>query len=200
MGDITGYYVSTYITFYINYCVSSAIFMATGYVTGLQLFTKTASGIVIILLLLWGHVQVCLSFIFSAIFRSSSVATILVFILTVCGVVTSSILSQIFTSTTYFPPGLYIWPPFLFYRVLDLLNRHATSTVLTPYTWEMLVAGNAVANALIILAAEIIFLLLLAIYLTQTLPSTYGSPRPWHFPVTDFLAWMRAEKEFGVKV
>jgi hypothetical protein len=144
MGDVTGYYVSTYITFYINYCISSAIFMITGYLTGLELFTETASGIIIILLLLWGHIQICLSFIFSATFRSSSIATILVFILTVCGVVTSSILDQIFMSTTSFPPALYIWPPFLFYRVLGLLNRHATSVALVPYTWKTLVGGNVI--------------------------------------------------------
>lgn len=174
--------------------------MITGYVTGLDLFTKTASGIIIILLLLWGHVQICLSFIFSAIFRSSSVATVLVFILTVCGVVTSYILDQIFVSTTSFPLVLYLWPPFLFYRILDLLNRHAISTALVPYTFKMLVSGNIIFTSLIILAVEVIILLLLAIYLTQTLPTTYGSPRPWHFPVTDFLAWLKSEKEFGAKV
>ena len=192
--------MSTYITFYIKYCLSSLVFIVAGYATRLELFTKTAAGIYIILFLLWGHIQVCLAFIFSAIFRSSSVATVLVFILTVCGVVTSFILDQIFISTTSFPPALYIWPPFLFYRLLDLLNRHATSTALAPYTFKMLIPGNVIFNGFIILAAEVVALFLLAVYLSQTLHSTFGSPRPWHFPVTDLIAWLKPNQDFGAKV
>lgn len=201
MGDVTGYYISTYVTFYINYCISSSLFLITGYIFNLDLFRKTAIGILILVLLLWGHVQICLAFVFNAIFRSSSIATVSVFILTVCGVVTSFILSQIFISVSSFPVVLYMWPPFLFYRVLDLLNRHATSTLLRPYTFKMLTDGNVIQVALIILAVEVVVLLLLAIYLTQILPSEYGLQRPWHFPVTDFLAWINGKKElYGPEV
>lgn len=193
LGDVTGYYVSTYILFYINYCLSAIIFLVTGYAVSLELFVKTSAGILIILLLLWGHIQITLAFIFSALFRSSSVATVGVFILTVCGVVTSFILDQVFESTTSFPIPLYIWPPFLFYRILDMLNRHATSTLLGPYTFKMLVPGDIVFNGIFIMAAEVVILMAAAIYLSQVMPTEFGTQRSWHYPLTDSYLWKGKE-------
>ncbi|KAJ3368547.1 hypothetical protein HDU91_000493 [Kappamyces sp. JEL0680] len=194
LGDVTGYYVSNYILFYINFCASSFVFLVTGYAVNLQLFTKTAMGILVLALLIWGHVQVSLAFVFSALFRNSSIATVGVFILTVCSVVTTFILDQIFVSTTSFPSALYIWPPFLFYRVLDVLNRHSTSTVLSPYTFKMLVPGDVIYNALWILSAQVIILIGLAVYLSQVLPSDFGTQRPWHYPLSDLLNMLKRSK------
>jgi hypothetical protein len=180
--------------FYINFCASSFVFLATGYGVGLQFFTETSLGILILALLIWGHIQVALAFVFSTLFRNSSIATVGVFILTVCGVVTTFILDQIFVSTTSFPVALYVWPPFLFYRVLDVLNRHATSTVLAPYTFKMMVPGDVIYNALWILTAEVFGLILLSIYFSQVLPSDFGIQRSWHYPISDLYKLLRQSK------
>jgi hypothetical protein len=169
--------------------------MITGFAVNLELFSRTSWGLLLIILLIWGHVQISLAFVFNAMFKSSSIATIGVFILTVCGVVTSFILDQVFQDVASFPAPLYAWPPFVFYRVLNILNRHATSTALVPYTMEMVKSGNVIFNSIIILVAQVVILLLLAIYLTQVLPTDFGSQRPWHFPFTDTKAYFYGKKK-----
>lgn len=172
--------------------------MLTGFAVNLELFAETSWVLLVIILLLWGHIQISLAFVFNSMFKSSSIATVGVFILTVCGVVTSFILDQVFQDVASFPAPLYAWPPFVFYRMLNILNRHATSTALVAYTMEMVKPGNVIFNSIIILAAEVVILLLIAIYLTQVLPSDFGSQRPWNFPYTDMKAYFYGKTKNNV--
>lgn len=50
----------------------------------------------------------------------------------------------------------------------------------------MLVSGDAVFNAIMVISAEIVAVLLLSIYLTQVLPQEFGPVRPWNYPYLDF--------------
>ncbi|KAJ3261112.1 hypothetical protein HK103_006421 [Boothiomyces macroporosus] len=200
LGDVTGYYISSFITFYISYIVSMVVFFATGYLTGLEFFTQTATSVLLIAILLWGLVQVSMAFFFNALFKSSSVANVGVFLIVICGVVTSYILDQVFPDPATFPTVVMIWPPFAFYRVLGLLNRHATSNVLLPYTLNMVVPGDQVFLGLILMSVEIIVVILLSIYLTQVVPDNFGRCRPWYYPITDMKDLLQSEKVVEEKV
>jgi hypothetical protein len=68
------YYLSHYVTFYALYAVSSLIFLITGKFSGLEFFTLTDSSVLILLFFVWGHVQIALAFLFSAIFSKSRTA------------------------------------------------------------------------------------------------------------------------------
>jgi ABC-type Na+ transport system ATPase subunit NatA len=171
------------------------VFLATGYATSLELFTNTSWGIILIVFFLWGHIQTSLAFLFASVFRSSNVATVGVFLIVICGVVTSFMLDQVFIEASSYPTTLLIWPPFVFYRILGLLNRHATSNRLPRYTWEKFAPGDPIFNNAIIMIIQIFITLGFAIYLTQTVTSGYGSTRPWHYPVTDTLEWIRKKRD-----
>ena len=75
LGSTRGYYISLYIQFFINYVLSSVVFLITGYFAKLELYLNTDLIILLVLLLLWGHLQTTLAFIFGSFFRSSSSAT-----------------------------------------------------------------------------------------------------------------------------
>jgi hypothetical protein len=124
---LTAYYVSSYVTFYLNYLFSATMFVIVGFLLRLQLFVKTEIFVLIIALFLWGHIQVSLAFFFSAIFKSSRSALVFVFLAVVCGVITSYIVDQIFTKPEFYPYWLFLWPPIAFYRLLGMLNKHAAS-------------------------------------------------------------------------
>lgn len=176
------------------------VFFATGYLTGLEFFTQTAISVLLIAILLWGLVQVSMAFFFNALFKSSSVANVGVFLIVICGVVTSYILDQVFPDPATFPTVVMIWPPFAFYRVLGLLNRHATSNVLSSYTLSMVVPGDQVFLGLILMSVEIIVVILLSIYLTQVVPDNFGRCRPWYYPITDMKDLLQSEKVVEEKV
>ncbi|KAJ3274372.1 hypothetical protein HDV01_002976 [Terramyces sp. JEL0728] len=191
LGDASGYYISSFITFYISYVVSMFVFYVTGYLTRLELFTETAFSVLIIAILLWGFVQVSMAFFFNSLFKSSSVANVGVFLIVICGVVTSYILDQVFPDPATFPTVVMIWPPFAFYRVLGLLNRHATSNVLASYTLDMVIPGDQVFFGFILMSVEIVVVIILSIYLTQVIPDTFGRCRPWNYPITDIQNYMK---------
>ncbi|KAJ3000158.1 hypothetical protein HDV02_000441 [Globomyces sp. JEL0801] len=195
LGSLNGYYISSYVTFYILYLTSMIVFLVTGYATNLDLFTKTEPGLLILLFMLWGKVQVALAFLFSSIFSTSSVATVGVFLLTICGVVTSFIMDGAFQNPDLYPNFLLLWPPFAFYRALGVLNRHATSTVLPAYKFSMVKPGDVVFSSFFIMAAETVVLLLISVYLSQVIKSDFGVKKPWHFPITELIQRIRGEKK-----
>ena len=75
LGNITAYYLSLYVQFFINYLLSSAVFLITGYIANLELYRNTDWLILIVLFLLWGHIQSTLAFMFASFFKSSTSAT-----------------------------------------------------------------------------------------------------------------------------
>lgn len=184
LGDVSGYYISNYIVFYINYAISTFLFAIAGYACNLSFFVKTSWALLFIVLFLWGHIQVGLAFFFGSIFKSSRNTIFTVFLMTICTVIASYIIDQVFSNPNEYPFWIFAWPPFVFYRILAILNKYSNNPALKPYTLGMLVPGDAVFNAIIIMVAEIFLVLIASIYLTQVIPQHYGSSRPWYFPFT----------------
>lgn len=65
------YYISQYITFYILYVVSAAIFLISGWVARLDMFARTDATVLIVLMIVWGGVQVSMAFFFASMFNKS---------------------------------------------------------------------------------------------------------------------------------
>ncbi|KAI8928312.1 hypothetical protein BC831DRAFT_548420 [Entophlyctis helioformis] len=193
LGSPSAYYIAEYVTFLLNYIVSTAIFWIAGYLTRLELFTKTDPLVLLILFILWGNIQVTLAMFFNSIYRRSRIALIGVFLIVVCGVVTSFILDEVFPEKGEFPIVLCVWPPLAFYRALGVLNRAATSSLQVPYILSMVAPGDELFSIIIALAVEIVVFILLSIYLGNVVPSEFGTNLPWHYPFTSLAT------KFGLK-
>ncbi|KAJ3015871.1 UNVERIFIED_CONTAM: hypothetical protein HDU68_012527 [Siphonaria sp. JEL0065] len=177
------YYLSHYVTFYILYIFSAAIFLIVGARSGLTFFSQTQIGVLIILFFVWGHVQIVLAFLFSTLFSRSRIALVMVFLVVLVGVIVSLVAERLFSNTTA-PPGFFIWPPFAFYRALTLINKASYSTGAMPYKMSMLIPGDEVRACIVFLVGEVFVYGLIAMYLSFVIPTEFGKALDWHFPVT----------------
>ncbi|KAI8815091.1 hypothetical protein BJ742DRAFT_659980, partial [Cladochytrium replicatum] len=133
--------------------------------------------------------HIAIAFFFSALFSRSRVALVTTFLIVLCSVVVY--LASDFLFTDRANPAFFIWPPFAFYRILGVINTASYTsnslafnirTMWNPFTSE-------IPSAIIVMFIMTIVLLLLAGYLESVLPSEYGVPKPWHWPVSyPFLA------------
>ncbi|KAI9333102.1 hypothetical protein BDR26DRAFT_840473 [Obelidium mucronatum] len=177
------YYLSHYITFYILYTFSAAIFLIAGIQSKLTFFTQTQIGVLILLFFIWGHVQIVLAFLFSTLFSKSRIALVLVFLVVLVGVIISLVSERLYSKTTA-PMAYLLWPPFAFYRSLSIINTASYTTTLQPYKTSMLVAGNEVYTCISFLIGEVFVYGVVALYLSFIVPSEFGKALPWHFPIT----------------
>lgn len=189
------YYASHYITFFIQFILSTFMFMAFGLISKLNLtfFTVTSKGVYILLFFVWGHVQIAMAFFFATIFKSSRVAQVMIFLIVLCSVIVSLAIQNIFGSDTA-PIYYFIWPPFAFYRALQVINLASYSNDAIPYTISKLKEGDEVYNALWFMFAEWCLFLFGAWYSDAVTPSEFGLNRPWNFPILDLIKWY--EKRF----
>jgi hypothetical protein len=68
------YYLAHYIHFYILHILSSILFLLSGYVARMDLFTMTSWGVLVIVWFIWGHAQIAIAFFCSVFFDRSSLA------------------------------------------------------------------------------------------------------------------------------
>ncbi|CAM9094590.1 unnamed protein product, partial [Laminaria digitata] len=54
-------------------------------------------------------------------------------------------------------------------------------------------------NMVLMLLVDAMLYFLLAWYLDQVIPSEFGTPRPWHFPISDPVRWLRVNTEHDAK-
>lgn len=188
------YFVSQYTTFFLLNLLSSALFVIAGKITRIQMFANESLGPLLILLLIWGFSQNSLVFLFASIFNKSRIALVIVFMIVLCGVIISLVIQQIF-SKGQIPYAYFVWPPFAFYRILQLFNEASYVTSLRPYTISQLIPGDEAYVGMVFLIVEAILFLLLSFYLVSVLPSEFGVPRPWHYPVTDFYKWISGSEK-----
>nr|KAJ3412372.1 hypothetical protein HK105_002369 [Polyrhizophydium stewartii] len=178
------YYVSQYITFYILFAISATVFLLSGQLLKLSLFSRTEGNVLALLFFIWGHNQIALSFFFASLFNRSRTALVIVFLLVLCSVLISVSSNFIFVLGRELPPWFLIWPPFAFYRALGNLNVMSYTPKQRPYLISNLTNGDEVFRIMIFMAAEVPIYLLLSTYLSAVLPSEFGVRRPWHFPIT----------------
>ncbi|KAI9322033.1 hypothetical protein DFJ73DRAFT_875853 [Zopfochytrium polystomum] len=193
------YNLAHFATFLFLSLTSFTMFIASGVLSRLELFTQTSITLILLLFALWTFVQIGMAFSFSKVFHSHQLALVVVFLLVMCSVVVSLSLDQLFDAASSIPSTLLIWPPFAFYRALSVLNQRAFSTSsANPYrTFSSLPPTDEVARCLLALAVQAIFLPFLAGYLDTVIPlgrsdlgnaeaqnSSGEPPRPWHWPIS----------------
>ncbi|PVU87965.1 hypothetical protein BB561_006096 [Smittium simulii] len=182
-------YYSYYLTHYAHFLtlsiLTNSIFLITGIAFRMELFIKTSLGVLILLLFIWGNVQVALSFFFSTLFKQFKFAQIMVSIVILWGIIIDSAVSFIFTAKT--PIGYLIWPPLAMYRAISKLNDASTSTIRTGYIFRDLVPGDEVFNSIFALCVEWVVLMAVSFYLNMILSNDYGVKKPWHFIFSDFM-------------
>ncbi|KAJ3163136.1 hypothetical protein HDU86_002305 [Geranomyces michiganensis] len=176
------YYTSHFVTFFLLYLISAGVFLAAGYAARLDMFVKTDFTVLVILLVLWGAVQVALALFFATFFDRAVTALLIVFFIVLCGIISSIAANQVFTRA---PDWFFIWPPFAFYRCLGVINAASFLPTLAPYKLRTLRPGDEVLTAMIYMAVETVVLVILAIYFSHVLPAEYGVRKPWHYPATE---------------
>ncbi|KAJ3070188.1 hypothetical protein HDU99_002746, partial [Rhizoclosmatium hyalinum] len=177
------YYLSHYVTFYILYIFSTAVFLIVGSRSSLTFFTQTQTGVLILIFFIWGHIQIVLSFLLSTLFSRSRIALVMVFLIVLVGVIVSLVAERLFAKSDA-PLAFFIWPPFAFYRALTLINKASYTKTMAPYKISTLTPGNEVRTCINFLIAEIFIYGAIASYLSYVIPSEFGKPLDWHFPIT----------------
>ncbi|KAI8909839.1 hypothetical protein EDD86DRAFT_190811 [Gorgonomyces haynaldii] len=184
------YYISHYITFYVLYTLSTLVFLISGYYGKLTFFTLTQSSVLIWMFFVWGHNQIALAFFFSTLFNRSRFALISSFLVVLCSVMISLAIAQIFQDRPA-PTPFFIWPPFAFYRALLLVNDASFKGDARPYRFSDLTGSNEVNVCLWFMVVEIFVFLLLAYYFDAVFPTEFGVKKPWHFPISDPINYLR---------
>ncbi|KAJ3235230.1 hypothetical protein HDU78_005301 [Chytriomyces hyalinus] len=176
------YYLSHYLVFFILYIMSAVIFIITGRFSGLTFFTLTELPVLVIMFFIWGHVQIVLAFLFSTFFNKNRIALVLVFLIVLLGVIISLASDTLVGQSA--SSAFLIWPPFGFYRALNIINKSSYTSTSVPYKLSMLKPGDEVFKIMCFLVVEVFAYALIAIYLSFVAPSEFGTSYAWHFPIT----------------
>eukprot|EP01087_Luapelamoeba_hula_P013768 TRINITY_DN395_c6_g1_i1.p1 TRINITY_DN395_c6_g1~~TRINITY_DN395_c6_g1_i1.p1 ORF type:complete len:890 (-),score=121.35 TRINITY_DN395_c6_g1_i1:212-2881(-) len=174
------YWMVTYLYDYILYLGVLIVVYALSYAFQFAIFTQGSIIFTLILFLLWGHAQIATSFVFSAIFGSTRVATIFCYFL----VIVQSIVSYVVNVTVFAdsePPFFWMcYPPFAFYRSMFVLGYLCgLEKCPTDGDWTI---DSELVHTLFYLFFCSIAAFLLAFYLDEVLPKQYGiSKKPWFF-------------------
>ncbi|TPX36686.1 hypothetical protein SmJEL517_g01383 [Synchytrium microbalum] len=191
---MTTYYLAHSLHFFSLHIISAAFFYLAGYFGGMQLFTRTQFVVLLIVLILWGLVQISLAFLFAAIFSKARTALVVTFLVVLCSVVVSLATNQLWSGNGSAPAAYNLYPPFAFYRALFRLNSSAWRINQIPYNLSLLKGKDDVYTAIIAMVLEIPVYLLIATYLTYVLPSEYGNRKPWYFPIIGLFSLLRSKK------
>ena len=181
LGD-GAYWLVTYTWFWALYVVYMAVFVAFGSAIGLKMFTKNSLGVQLILYFLFGHNMIAFAFLLSCFFSSSKTATVFAYLVVFgTGLIGSLLLARLIGSNLWYVTLLELVPSFALFRGLFEFGEYAFLAVYRDaygMTFASLRdAGNGVAAAWGILAAEWWVFMALAWYLEQVFASGTGNRR-----------------------
>jgi hypothetical protein len=74
------YYISHFVTFYILYAVSTAVFLVSGKLSKLSFFSATQPSVLLLLFAVWGLNQIVLAFFLATLFNKSRLAQVATFL------------------------------------------------------------------------------------------------------------------------
>ncbi|KAF9583478.1 hypothetical protein BGW38_009372 [Lunasporangiospora selenospora] len=166
------YYAAHYLEFITMQLILTLVFALACTAIKFQYIWRTSPGLLIVLFLVWAHVQVSLSFLVASFFSKTRKAALVVYFLVALSCIMAGVADYIFANGI--PFAWYIHPTFAFFSIISTSIRHASLVNdLYPLTFEDFAPGTTLFKVLILLIV---------------LPSEYGVRRPWHFPVT---TWFR---------
>ncbi|CAG8754990.1 25011_t:CDS:2 [Gigaspora margarita] len=185
------YYLTHYLHFYSVHIITTLVFVITGLIFKMEIFTKTSPSVYIILFFVWGHIEIALAFLFSCFFSKARIALVVTFLIVLCGIIVSLATGSLYNGSNSAPLTYFLWPPFAFYRCLGLINIASVNSITPPYRLSDLTLGNEVLNGILFMIVEYFILMILTVYLTNVLPSEYGIVKPWYFIFTEPYNMMR---------
>lgn len=186
------YYLAHYIHFFLLQIICSVVFVIAGALFKLKFFTETDPGVYIVLLLLWANMMVAISFLLSLAFSKSRFALICTFVLVVFSCMLNLFEDIIFNYEAP-PTSWYIWPFFAFYHAINVIADTSGSDFREPYRMSDLVAGDPVSTCMLFLLFGSLLFFALMVYLSLVIPTEFGVPKPWHFPISESYKWIRSK-------
>jgi ABC-type multidrug transport system ATPase subunit len=192
---VWAYFLSQYVTFLLLYSISAFIFVIAGKLCLLNMLSLTDNGVLFVIFFIWGNDLIALSFLMSNFFNKSRNALIVIFLIVLCSVIVSLALQSLYSGSRVVPSGFFIWPPFAFYRILGRLARATFNPKLKPYSLGALLPGDEVFTAMIYMIVSWPIIIFLSYYLDSVLPSEFGIPKPWHFPITDLIKSLKTKQD-----
>ncbi|KAF9303979.1 hypothetical protein BGZ74_002645 [Mortierella antarctica] len=179
------YYLAHYFEFMTMQLILSLFFAATCVAIRSQLFWRTNPGIMVMLLIVWAHVQTTMALLLASFFSRTRKASLMIYFFVAITCIMSSVTDKIFKDGT--PFAWYIHPSFAFFNILATGIRHASRiNGLYPLTFADFGAGTEMFNCLIMMVGESVLFIILTMYIDAVAPSEYGVQKPWHFPITSW--------------
>ncbi|KAG0358872.1 hypothetical protein BG005_001686 [Podila minutissima] len=180
----SAYYLSHYVEFMTMQLILTLIFSGALAAMKITVMGRTNTWLLILLFLLWAHVQVCFAFAIASVFSRTRRAAIVVNFFVALSAILTVIADIIFEDGI--PIAWLINPAFAFFYIISTAVMRASMVNMTyPLTFADFTSGSRLHWAMTILVVESVVFLLLAFYLDAVAPSEYGVTRPWHFFITD---------------
>lgn len=124
-----------------------------------DLLWNTNPGLMILLFLLWAHVQTTFSFFLASLFSRSRRATLFIYFVVAVSVVLASMSDMIFAEEP--PFAWFIHPTFSFFYIVKKGMMHASMiNNLYPMRFVDFTAGSDLLNCILLLLGESIFFVL----------------------------------------
>ena len=171
---------------FILYFITVVIFFLFGWlVLGLSWFSQTNILVLILFFVAWGFAQICLAFFFSVLMNKAQTASIIGYLLSIWVTLTAIT----FNATLYSYPEevswwLMLYPNFPYTRFLYLTAYHCAygqcNSTIASFDWEAW-------KCIILLFTEGLIVGVLALYLNEIVPQTYGVPKHPFFPCRDYI-------------
>ncbi|KAG0373183.1 hypothetical protein BGX24_012036 [Mortierella sp. AD032] len=179
------YYIAHYVEFMTMQLILSLFFCLTCAAISSQVILRTNPLIIVVMLLLWAHVQTTLGFLFGSLFSKTRRATLIVYFFVAISCIMGAVTDTIFKDGI--PTAWFIHPSFAFFNILNEAISHASRTNgMVPLVWADFTPGRPLFTCVMLLAGESFLFLILTFYIDAVAPSEYGVQKPWHFPVTSF--------------
>jgi hypothetical protein len=127
-----------------------------------QLILRTNPLIMIVLLVVWAHVQTCMAFLFASVFSNTRRATLIVYFFVAISCIMTSVSEQIFSDGV--PFAWFIHPTFSFFHILKVgIMQSSRVNGLFPLRWADFAAGTTLSNCLILILGESVLFILLTL-------------------------------------
>ncbi|KAF9085053.1 hypothetical protein BGX23_010001 [Mortierella sp. AD031] len=182
----TSYYIAHYFEFMTMQLILSLVFSVACAAISSQIMLRTSPLIIIVLFILWAHVQTTMAFFFASLFSKTRRATLVVYFFVAISCIMGTIATTIFKSGI--PKAWFIHPSFAFFYILNQAITHASRVNgMIPLVWADFAPGTPLFLCLMLLTGESVLFAILTFYVDAVAPSEYGVQKPWHFPISSLL-------------
>ncbi|KAF9144893.1 hypothetical protein BGX30_011113 [Mortierella sp. GBA39] len=181
----SSYYIAHYVEFLTMQLILSLFFCLACAAISSQIIMRTNPVIILVILILWAHVQTTLSFLLGSLFSKTRRATLIVYFFVAISCMMGASADTIFTNGI--PTAWFIHPNFAFFNILSVGISHASRVNgMVPLVWADFAPGKNLFFCVMILIGESFLALLLTFYIDAVAPSEYGVQKSWHFPISSF--------------